>query len=240
MDQHYLSPVRASVSPEFATKSNAMQHADEVHERTLLHKIQEFLERLRIDQKNKKLRYFRCLASLAFIVDFMVSCLLIANYDFLTGRESEKDFLNHRTVYSFVIPIHALDMLSRFFIFNEEQEKKSLYQTAKEYVSGGSFILNVVSSLPYSTLRPNWMFLRLIRIFNTREYLQFINEIFQTLLSRGAAASVSDLVNLSGFILFTFHIFACGWVLIGMMKLEETGEGWIKPLLAEKILNNHF
>ena len=56
-----------------------------------------------IDPDNKRLRTFHLLLALTFYVDVIVTSLMIGNYDFQIGQDTQ--YLNHRSVYYYIILI---------------------------------------------------------------------------------------------------------------------------------------
>ena len=105
-----------------------------------------------IDPENKRLILFHLIVSLTFYVDIFVTSLLIANYNFYLGLDSEKEFLNHRVVYNYIIGIQGIDILLNFFKIQKIDTSKvdDPCVIFKTYISG-PFIFDVISILPYNT-----------------------------------------------------------------------------------------
>ena len=57
-----------------------------------------------IDANNAKLKFFHLIVSLAALVDFILTGLVISNYQ-LMDEEYDPDFVNNYIIYIFIITI---------------------------------------------------------------------------------------------------------------------------------------
>jgi len=98
--------------------------------------------------------------------------MIIGNYRFTHKLEGyDPDFVNHESVYKVIFAIQTIDIILNLFKIPiiEGDEISDPYEVAVRYV-GGSFILDLVAVMPYNTIKPSLIFLRLLKISKFRIY----------------------------------------------------------------------
>ena len=122
----------------------------------------KFRERYMIDPSNTKLKKFHLLVSFSYYFDFILTSFLVGNYEFQMERQS--DFMNHETIFMYIIVIQGLDIILNFFKIKMIDVKiiNDPITIGKNYILG-EFIFDVVAVLPWSTIRLSWTFVRYLK-----------------------------------------------------------------------------
>lgn len=184
-----------------------------------------------IPPKEKKLKYFHLLVACCLYVDFFMTGFILGNYDFLQGKESEKNFIYHSNIYVFIILVQGLDIFLNFFKIQiqDVKEIKEPGDVAIRYIKG-SFITDCIAVVPYSVINPKFIVLRYLKLLKFGIYQkyfdEFIIETFQTSVEKEQLAKMIDIIDLLVVLFFVSHFFACSWILIGKQALENDN-GWI-------------
>jgi hypothetical protein len=101
---------------------------------------------------NMRLQRFHYLAALSLYVDFFVTCFLIGNYEFQSEIwEYDEDFLNHESIFFYLIFIQGTDILITFFKVIKVDgiiKLSTPYDVAANYLKI-EFFLDVISVYPF-------------------------------------------------------------------------------------------
>ena len=189
--------------------------------------------RMLISPYNKRLVSFHLVVACTFYVDFFMSGWILCNYDMIMGSAND-DFINHSTVYFWIMSIQVLDIILNFLKMDvtDFKEHKDPIVVAKKYLKG-TFVFDCIAVFPYNHYHPDYIFLRYLKLLKVREYQNYFNNyIYESLLAYLDKSSLRNIINLFGLLVllaFTSHIFAVLWMLIGMFGLKsENSAGWIK------------
>jgi len=191
---------------------------------------QKIKEDYMIDPDNKKLRTFHLLLALTFYVDIIMTSLMIGNYDFQIGND--KEYLNHQSVYYCIIMIQSIDIALNFIKIQVVDINKvdEPGEVAAQYLKG-PFTSDVIAVFPYNIFYPNYIFLRLIRARRYKLYQEYVSKwIIETatdLIDQDVIKKLVETFNLTLMLVLLSHFFACVWILMGLTRLREHGDGWI-------------
>jgi hypothetical protein len=236
------SKVHADECPHSHSKENdaakrARAHHDHASEGALAAKIRHKWRNMMIVPTNRKLVNFHLVVASVFFVDFFLTGFILGNYEMLRGDESQKDFLNHNFVYTVIIFVQFSDIVLNFFKIQrlETKDISEPTEVAKMYLKG-TFIPDCVAAFPYSVTYPPLIALRYLKLLKIGEYKayfhNFLYDMFQNLISKEKLSNLIDMNGLVTLLVFTSHMFAVIWMLLGRHGLalgEADGgpRGWI-------------
>jgi len=100
----------------------------------------------------------------------------------------------------------------------------------------GTFLPDCIAVFPYSAAYPQFVFLRYLKLLKIGEYKQYFNnfilDVFQNLVGKEKLSNLIAMNGLTTLLVFTSHMFAVIWMLLGKHGLEgdhggEGPRGWI-------------
>ena len=107
----------------------------------------------------------------------------------------------------------------------------------------GKFIIDVVSTLPWSIIHKKWVFLRFLKINRLGQYQGYLDEMIHdsliNYLNNEQVKKIINAIRMMISLLLSSHFFANIWVLIGMQKYEIKA-GWIWANEQDAIQNTDF
>ena len=137
------------------------------------------------------------------------------------------DFVNHQTLYSYIIAIQIIDIIMNFFVYNikDIKEHQTISYTVKEYLKG-SFIWDAIALVPYVKVGlPEFLFLRylkIIRIANYQKYFDdFLVEMMEPYTDNEKIKNMINMFDLIVLLSFVSHFCACMWIRIGSTLLID-------------------
>lgn len=192
-----------------------------------------------IEPNNSKLKKFHLLASLALFTDFFLTSFILGNYKFQIGLD-DPDFMNYRVIYGYINTILGIDIFLMFIkqlkidviIIDDPKE------IAWSYFSG-QLIFDLISVLPWASIEPKYIYLRLLKIRKMIAYQkffeEFINEIMQNVLNFEQIKVFINAIQLLLQIMFVSHFLANLWIYMGMYDMINHEKGWIVATIGKNI-----
>lgn len=142
----------------------------------------QFYHKFLIDSKNKKLKYFHLVVSVTLFFDFYLTGLIMGNYQFMSGMQT--NYINHAEKYFYICFIQILDIFLNFFKMRETSNRYD--QNAKELMLlylKGNFLPDVIAVVPYSILNPHYIFLRYLKLLKYNIYFKYVEEFLEVLFN---------------------------------------------------------
>jgi hypothetical protein len=132
-----------------------------------------------METTNLNLINFNSVVAFAWYSDFLLTCLLISNYWYLTGNPEYSNFLWHSELYTIIILIQILDIMKNFFVIVklEHRELRLPQDIATNYLCT-NFVIDVVALLPYYSINKSYIFIRLIKIKHWKKIEKYFDDFF--------------------------------------------------------------
>lgn len=221
----------SNVDEEQEDQSDEMEEQIEIEvipeQKNILQRINERLSQNLIDPHSRKMKFFKGLVAITCIFDMMLTCLLVGNYHVLIGRDV--DFLGHASLYFYINTIYFIEIIVNFFLLPNEGSSIKFSVVAKNYLKL-QFWLDILTVLPYHYHMMKYIFLRFIRLLRYREYqteiTKAIDDALSDYINNELLKKLMDTLSMTMLLVMFSHFFACIWMLLGLVGLEEE-VGWI-------------
>ena len=157
----------------------AQQENDEIEHvggpwyKTLNVKFFRWYSKLLIFSQNKKLKYFNLIVSVTLFYDFILTGFIMANYNFMVGKDFE--FMEQEFSYVIICSIQILDITLNFFKCETTNRRPNPREIMWQYLKG-NFITDCIAVVPWSLINPILIFLRYLKLLKYNIYLKYFED----------------------------------------------------------------
>ena len=145
-----------------------------------------------------------------------------------------------------IIIIQSIDIFLNFFKIQIVDVRliKDPIEVARIYIKG-QLVSDLIAVLPWSVLKPKYIFLRFLKLRKFGIYQQyfdeFIAEMAASFLNNEQIKKLINAFRLIIQITFLSHFFANIWVLVGLAEYyQDEPTGWIKLMEEKEIQDTDF